>query len=55
MQVLREELHCKLPVEVAWMGEGEMPRATFVALQKHFGPLSGFDVRAVPYPRPFKK
>lgn len=50
VQVLREVLHCQLPVEVAWQGQQEMDNRTMPSLQQCFGPLSGFDVTAMPYP-----
>jgi hypothetical protein len=55
LQVLREVLHCTLPVEVAWQGSKEMTNATLAALQQHFGPLTGFDVMAVPYPKHMRR
>lgn len=54
-KVLRETLHCKLPVEVAWQGSHEMDDAMLAALQKQFGPLSGFDVAAKPYPKHIRR
>jgi hypothetical protein len=50
LQVLRQVLNCSLPVEVAWQGKAEMDNATLAALQQQFGPLTGFDVTAMPYP-----
>ncbi|WIA33900.1 hypothetical protein OEZ86_006999 [Tetradesmus obliquus] len=55
LKVLRETLHCKLPVEVAWQGGHEMDDAMLKALQKQFGPLSGFDVAAKPYPKHIRR
>jgi hypothetical protein len=51
MQMLRQVLHCTLPVEVAWQGAAEMDNITLAALQQQFAPLSGFDVTAMPYPQ----
>jgi hypothetical protein len=54
-QVLREVLHCRLPVELAWQGSQEMTNDTLAALQQQYGPLSGFDVMAMPYPRHLRR
>lgn len=49
-QVLREVVHCTLPVEMAWLGDQEMDDNTLAALQQRFGPLTGFNAQAVAFP-----
>ncbi|WIA36793.1 hypothetical protein OEZ86_008048 [Tetradesmus obliquus] len=55
LKVLRQVLHCSLPVEVAWQGRAEMDNSTLAALQQQFGPLSGFDVTTAPYPKHLRR
>lgn len=50
MQVLREQLNCTLPVEVAWHTKEEMDNATLTALDKQFGPVYGLNLSAIPFP-----
>ncbi len=37
---------------LALQGPAEMDSVTWAALQRHFGPLRGFDVTAAPHPVP---
>jgi hypothetical protein len=48
--VLRELLHCSLPVELVWHAPAEMDGATLAALQSHWGPIRGVDLSALPWP-----
>ncbi len=50
LQVLRDVLHCTLPVELVWQGAEEMDAETLSMLQRRFGPLRGYDISAMPYP-----
>lgn len=43
-QMLREVHGCMLPVEVAWIKEGEMDGATLAALAGRYAPLAGLDL-----------
>jgi hypothetical protein len=51
VQVLREVLHCKLPVELVWQGPREMDAVTLEEMQKRYGPLRGYNISTVPFPQ----
>ena len=51
LQILRTQLKCKLPVEIAYVGaKQEMRPDAIPALNASFGPVHGLDLSEAPYP-----
>eukprot|EP00882_Tetradesmus_deserticola_P033742 GHRQ01038567.1.p1 GENE.GHRQ01038567.1~~GHRQ01038567.1.p1 ORF type:complete len:162 (+),score=51.89 GHRQ01038567.1:511-996(+) len=50
LKVLREQLDCKLPVELVWHTAEEMDDGTLAALRQHWGPIVGISLSSLPWP-----
>jgi hypothetical protein len=50
LQILRNQLNCTLPVEIAYRNEKEVHPGTIKALDAAVGPVHGLDLSLAPYP-----
>jgi hypothetical protein len=50
LQILRNQLNCTLPVEIAYRNEQEMHPDAITALDAALGPVYGLDLSLAPYP-----